>query len=267
MNVQFNVPVNITLALDDVEGLLMVCSHERSGTHFLMNSIASCTNYVSNPWFNYDLIPFGGVVNFFSDVAVADFFNKIINIKAEGAENMGVASIIKSHFPLSLMQSALQEKLKVAYIYRNPIDVLVSFWKLLHSFNWFEGPKTDTPLGLAKHVPCGQAQRYQRENCETYFDRWAMHVTDAVRVAAQSEHVALITYEDLIRDHEAKVEALAQALQLPLTGLPEYPSREKNVVVGTDLHVSDDDKQRLRDFCFERAQLYPDLPKDVLDQI
>ena len=265
MNLKFNIPVEMVLALDEVDALLMVCSHERSGTHFLMNSLASCTRYVGNPWLNYDLMPLGGSVNFFSDVSVADFFNRIAQVQAQGAENMRIASIVKSHFPLSLVQSALHERLKVAYIYRNPVDTLVSFWKLLHSFNWFEGPKTDTPLALAMHAPCGQTQRYQVQNCETYFDRWALHVTDAVRVAAQSRHVKLIAYEDLVRDHAARIEALADALHVPLTGRPVYPSRQKDVITGSDMRVSGDDRQRLKDFCLERAGRYPDLPKGILD--
>ena len=31
---------------------VMVVSHERSGTHFLMNALAACYGYVSAPWVN-----------------------------------------------------------------------------------------------------------------------------------------------------------------------------------------------------------------------
>ena len=36
---------------------LMVCSHERSGTHFLMNSLSSSTFYTVEPFLNYDYFP------------------------------------------------------------------------------------------------------------------------------------------------------------------------------------------------------------------
>jgi len=29
---------------------VMVVSHQRSGTHFMMNTVAACFGYVSNPW-------------------------------------------------------------------------------------------------------------------------------------------------------------------------------------------------------------------------
>ena len=32
---------------DKVSFPIMVCSHERSGTHFLMNALSNCTHYTS----------------------------------------------------------------------------------------------------------------------------------------------------------------------------------------------------------------------------
>ena len=50
---------------------LMVCSHERSGTHFMMNSISKCTEYTASPFLNYDYLPLGSVVNFFSEQSIS----------------------------------------------------------------------------------------------------------------------------------------------------------------------------------------------------
>ena len=56
---------------------LMVCSHERSGTHFAMNSISKCTEYTANPFLNFDYHPLGSVVNFFSEQSIRNFLNSI----------------------------------------------------------------------------------------------------------------------------------------------------------------------------------------------
>src|SRR5215469_1383683 len=42
---------------------VMVVSHERSGTHFLMNALASCYGYVSAPWVDFDRPTFN--INYF----------------------------------------------------------------------------------------------------------------------------------------------------------------------------------------------------------
>ena len=266
MNVSFDMPIKVTLAVDEVEATLMVCSHERSGTHFLMNSLASCSKYVSNPGLNYDLLPFGGVVNFFSETSVRKFFANLASFGVGGAEGLGIASIVKSHFPVSLVKPVLDTGLKVAYIYRNPVDTLLSFWRLLHSYGWFEGPKLDTPLELAQHPPCGQSQRYQMLNCACYFDRWALHVIDAVHVARTTDKVALVSYEELVSSHASSVAALAAKLGIALVHDPVYPSRDTNVVAGAEMAISDQAMQGLRDFCVERARHYPDLPVGILDK-
>ena len=48
---------------------VLVVSHERSGTHFLMNSIARGYGYTSTPWvdMDYDSMP----INFFHPPAIA----------------------------------------------------------------------------------------------------------------------------------------------------------------------------------------------------
>ena len=63
---KLNLAAQIDIAVSaDVDRPLMVCSHERSGTHFLMNSIANITKYTQEPFLNYDLRPLGANVNFF----------------------------------------------------------------------------------------------------------------------------------------------------------------------------------------------------------
>ena len=140
---------------------LLICSHERSGTHFMMNSIAKCTHYTVSPYLNFDYMPLGSFVNFFSEKSVNNFFKTIKTVRLSDSNNSCTNSIIKSHFPLSLLGHAERNLCKIVYIYRNPKDVFISYWKFLHRWDWFEGPKLDSPLDLMKIQPRGQSQRYQ----------------------------------------------------------------------------------------------------------
>ena len=130
----------------------MVCSHERSGTHFLMNSLSSSTFYTVEPFLNYDYLPLGSSLNFYSKKNIFSFIQKCSNISTSNG-NFCINSILKSHFPISLLGNNSNEILKIAYIYRNPIDVFISYWKFLHKWDWFEGPKLNCPLELMKTKP------------------------------------------------------------------------------------------------------------------
>ena len=66
---------------------LMVCSHERSGTHFVMNSISKCTEYTANPFLNFDYYPLGSLINFFSEESIRIFLNSLKNIKYNDSIN------------------------------------------------------------------------------------------------------------------------------------------------------------------------------------
>ena len=66
--------LNICLE-ENVSKLLIVCSHERSGTHFLMNSISNNSNYTVKPFLNFDTMPLGDIVNFYKKKKCSTIFN------------------------------------------------------------------------------------------------------------------------------------------------------------------------------------------------
>ena len=94
--------VNLSYS-EKVKFPLIVCSHERSGTHFMMNSISECTEYTSNPFLNFDYIPLGSFVNFFSQASTYKFLKSLKNVRISDNSKCCTNSIIKSHFPLSLL--------------------------------------------------------------------------------------------------------------------------------------------------------------------
>ena len=262
-DININLSHAVTLSCSDsVTHPLMVCSHERSGTHFLMNAINECTKYTSKPFINFDLIPLGGSLNFFHDQSVCDFYRKISNFRIDGKTNCA-RNISKSHFPVSLVGKALKNDLKLFYIYRNPVDVMISYWKFLHQWDWFEGPKTSSPLELAKHIPAGQSQRYQLRNCTSYFVRWAEHVSNAFIAAKNNANIVLVRYNDLKCDYKRTVLESCHSLKLEIINDPIPPSKN-DFIKGANMKLSQKAVDELFDYCSEQLSKFEALPLNVL---
>src|SRR5580692_3676771 len=85
---------------------VMVVSHERSGTHFLMNSLAACYGYVSLPWINFDH-PTQSVLDIYSRGAIRDLLL--------GMANRPMANIVKSHHPPEFFTGEL-DRLSQRYV-------------------------------------------------------------------------------------------------------------------------------------------------------
>jgi len=100
-----------------------VISHERSGTHFLMNTIAKNYPYLSLPWWNFDN-ELG--INFHSPTAILNYIKQ--------AHDKSILNILKSHHPIGFFQEImayLEEQFHIFYVYRNPFHTLRSNWKLI----------------------------------------------------------------------------------------------------------------------------------------
>ena len=207
MNV--NLPLNNNFQIKTSEKIneqLMVCSHERSGTHFTMNTIDAVSEYCSNPWLNYDLHPLGAQINFFSPTSASTFIRGLSDLNVNGTSRCN-ASIIKSHFPAShLGDEAMNLPLKIIYVWRDPAETIASLWSSLHKWNWNEGPKTETPIELATARPSGQSQRYQASNCKDYFDRWAAHVIDGIAHCKKNPKACSVSYKQLLTAHSSTTE-------------------------------------------------------------
>ena len=208
----FGSKIDIAASTDE-DRPLMVCSHERSGTHYLMNSIANTTHFTQDPFINFDIFPLGAHVNFFDSRNVNNFCKYLRNIKHQDL-TLCTVSILKSHFPVSLVKEALKENLRVIYIYRNPVDTLISYWKFLHRWDWLEGPKTKTPFQLCAHPPAGQSQRYQMETYHSYFERWEKHVADAFYITENNDNIVMVRYSDLKDNYENTISNCCDELKI-----------------------------------------------------
>ena len=87
MKVNLNKKDSVEIEVDKhLKYILIVCSHERSGTHFLMNSISENSPYSVKPWLNFDLSPLGDIARIGSSfngfkkaMAIADSPNNGLN--------------------------------------------------------------------------------------------------------------------------------------------------------------------------------------------
>ena len=73
----------------DERPAVMVVSHERSGTHFLMNALAACYGYVSAPWINLDRLTLN--INYFYPPELREALLALAS--------QPMANVVKSHPP------------------------------------------------------------------------------------------------------------------------------------------------------------------------
>jgi hypothetical protein len=205
---------------------IMVVSHERSGTHFMMNTLAACFDYVSKPWIDLDRHQFN--INYFNYRTFGNVVQKLAALNA--------ANTIKSHHQFDFFEeiiAPLGEVITYVYIHRDPADVMASFWRFLHSWAWVEGPKVETPLALAQAAPMGSLMRYQFRQYETMLDRWAAHVAGWAEAADRHPNIHLVKYEDLAQRFDETVGQLGAALNMEPTRVVR-PSAGENVVARGD---------------------------------
>jgi hypothetical protein len=223
----------------------LVVSHERSGTHFLMNTLAACYGYVSNPWINLDHD--SARINFFLPASVTEF---LLSVAAQP-----VANTVKSHHQAEFFRGELDnisQRYAILVVVRDPVDMLVSFWRFLHYWPWFEGPRTPDPVALARSEPSGGLMRYQTRQHPTMMHRWAAHAEGWLAAEQACARVKVVRYEDLSADYEQTVRSFAPLLERQPLRLVR-PARDRSVVEGgggdpTGLGVAPD-PEALRRVC------------------
>ena len=214
---------NFTL-FPEMRPAAMVVSHERSGTHFLMNALASCYGYVSTPWVDFDRPTFN--INYFYLPEVRELLLALAD--------RPMANIVKSHHAVEFFTGALEritERYVVFVICRNPVAVMDSFWRFMHQWPWTEGPKTPDAPSFAVAEPFGRLMRYQMRQHRDMLERWSAHVEGWLAAAERLSRVVIVRYEDLDTDYEATVRGFAKHLGRPPAAIVR-PARDHNVIPG-----------------------------------
>ncbi len=221
---------------------VIVISHERSGTHFLINSLATCYGYINDPYVDLDRNAIN--INYYDSTAIGDVLLKI------GRER-SLANVVKSHHPSGFFKGELDRITKryvVFYILRDPVRVMMSFWQFLHQWHWMEGPKVKDPIMLIKTEPCGQLMRYQLHQYKSMLKRWESHVNGWLKEGDKYERVVVVRFEDLDQNYKNCMTQLATVLEHDPVTL-EKPSRDQDVIPGGPALATDIDEKTLRSAC------------------
>ncbi|TPW17031.1 MAG: hypothetical protein FD130_819 [Halothiobacillaceae bacterium] len=200
-----------------------VVSHERSGTHFLMNTLALNFGYVSEPWWNLD---YETGLNFYSHRNIERYLRQ--------AHNQPVPNILKTHHHVDFFSETLDyltDQFHVYYIYRDPQDVMCSFWRMLRGLSWSEGPKTETVGEFMRAAPSGGLMRYQQNQASNMLQRWRSHVEGWLAEAEgyYSGRIFIVRYEDLNKNFNQTVSVIGQSMGRDAQNI-RRPAKDKNVV-------------------------------------
>ena len=172
----------------------IVFSFERSGTHFLMNTLEKNFGYLSYPWVNLDS---ESGINFYDCKALEGFFKQFSGYK--------IKNIFKSHHCFDFIEPILPtllEEFHVFYIFRNPFDTLLSYWNYSKNVSWNEAPETDNILDFITSAPKGAMLRYQMFQTKSILKRWESHVSGWLE-GLQTYGGIPVSYEALNNDFQA----------------------------------------------------------------
>jgi hypothetical protein len=203
----------------------MVVSHERSGTHLLMNALARGYGYESVPWIDFE--PQGMPLNYFEAGAVERALVRL--------GDQRFANIVKSHHAADFFDGVIDrvlDRFLVFYIYRDPVDVMLSYWRFAWQWPWREAPRRDDPLAFAGAEPEGRMMQYQMVQRRSVLARWAMHVEGWRDLAADRPRLRLVSYESLRDAYPGTLTSFGKAIgRLPSDTTP--PRRDVNIVRGS----------------------------------
>jgi hypothetical protein len=201
---------------------VMVAGHERSGNHFLMNTLASNFGLNARRFISNDIATG-------ADFYLRDNFWSYL----QGLRKTAQGRIIKEHHHLEFFDGLtgfLRENFIVFYVVRNPADTMCSFWRYVRMAARREGPVTPTAGRFLRTPPSAGMLRYQMEQQPTILARWRAHVDSWTVAGAAEAGATVIRYEDLNGDFAATVAKLAERLEMPCPQ-PVRPSLTENVIV------------------------------------
>lgn len=205
---------------------IMVVSHERSGTHFLMNTLANNFGFQSHPWVDLDnpiWLPY-----------VPQNIGRELLLIAQNNETE--MAIVKSHHNVKFFEGILDDISKlyhIFYIYRDREDTLRSCWKhfkdIREKQNWNGGPYCQTYEEFKRSEPYAACMRYQYQQYPTMEERYNDHVKGWL----EQGNVITVKYEDLNEDFNKTVMTIKDRIGLAMFhGEPLRPTKGKTIQDG-----------------------------------
>ena len=205
-------------------------------------------------------MPIGNICNFYDPISVERFISSYRKIKYLN-KFYTCTSILKSHHPIGTFEKCFNnDKIKIIYIHRNPIDTLKSWWKLGNYWSWKETLITDNLFDFVSGPPEGQEMRYQKKSYITHFERWAEHVTDWIKGSIDKENIITIEYDSLKNDYDNEMKRIIQFIGSEKNESISVPDRE-NYIKGADKLLSKLDLDKTVEYINNKLCFYSDLAK------
>jgi len=199
---------------------VLVASHERSGTHFLMNTLERCFGYLADPWVDLD---FGLGLDFHDPAALDRLFAAVAG--------KPVRELFKSHHAFGFLAPVLgvwRDELRVLYVYRHPRAVMQSLHRFQRGLARDEGPRAASAGELMRAEPRGAMLRYQKEQAPSVLHRWRRHVEEWLEGGPELG-VLPVRYEALDGRFEETVAELGGHLGVTPAAI-ERPPADRGVV-------------------------------------
>ena len=204
---------------------VMVASHERSGTHFMMNAIGLNSAYRNTPWLNFDLDATGSRGNIWNAGGVRGLFNFL--------EQRHCSSIIKCHFAADFFvfpggETVFSPQQKVIYIARQPAATLLSFQRYLWVQPVNEGPRKQDFGEFVRAPAEGLIRRYQLATTRNIAERWLNHVLGWHQLAARCDNVLFVSYARLDLEFDATMRRVLDFIGVEAPRVLHRPDPEKD---------------------------------------
>ncbi|CAN5543475.1 hypothetical protein BH10ACT1_BH10ACT1_18100 [soil metagenome] len=196
----------------------LVVSHERSGTHFLMNTLR--LNFGYQPRTDLEQRPG------FDPGSTPQMLAFLL-------QPWPLTSVVKSHHQAAFFPvlPRLAERFHLVYVVRDPRDALLSFWRYLAASPPGIGPRAATAGGFARVAPCGFVAGYQRTALRSMTERWRVHADGWLEALERlGDAATLVRYEDLDRRYPDEVERLAAVLDVTPPAEVRRPSLHEWVI-------------------------------------
>lgn len=200
----------------------IVCSFMRSGTHFLMGTMAKNFGFIADPWLAIEHAP----INFFYQRSVDRLFQLIANRRYR--------NIAQSHHSVEFLANSIEKcegAIQVLYIYRHPAYCLNSYRKFLPTWPGIDAAGCDDIVEFMQAKPAPHHAKLSWTLPETMLDYWADHVRGWLQLAEQNKTIHVVRYEDLAGDFSNQVRRMACFMGLDCE-TPKPPDRSSYITAG-----------------------------------